>query len=247
MPTRPLPRCSYPGCPERANGRCTAHTPQRNRSKDRPDRPSPAQRGYDSQHRRDSKACITDQPWCSWCGAETDLVADHLVAGLPEYGYQTLCRSCNTKRRNQQHARPTPTMFVLCGLPGSGKSTYARSIPHAITLSADECLDGVPPSQVFASIEQQASRILAAGGTVIIDACSTQRHRRKQWLTLAQRHNAPAHIIVLNTPMALIVNRLQARGDNRLIGPVKLARYHTDMTDTLASIRDETWATVTIR
>lgn len=39
-------------------------------------------------------------PACNWCGTSDDLCADHLVPGKPEFGVRTLCRGCNTRRRN---------------------------------------------------------------------------------------------------------------------------------------------------
>ena len=60
--------------------------------------PSVTKPQYDRQHQQAAKACIAHQPWCSWCGATSDLVADHLVPGKPQFGYRTLCRPCNSKR-----------------------------------------------------------------------------------------------------------------------------------------------------
>lgn len=64
---------------------------------------------YGKQHQRTSAALIaahvSQYGW--WCpGLEgvrdahqsTDLVADHLVAGQPEHGYQIVCRGCNSRR-----------------------------------------------------------------------------------------------------------------------------------------------------
>jgi hypothetical protein len=54
MPWAPLPRCSWPGCPERA-GRCPTHT----RLSPRNHRGIPRQaRGYDAGHERDRRSMI---------------------------------------------------------------------------------------------------------------------------------------------------------------------------------------------
>lgn len=64
---------------------------------------------YGEQHQRASAALIVEHVaehgyWCPGLDGivqahpATDLVADHLVAGHPEMGYQALCRRCNTKR-----------------------------------------------------------------------------------------------------------------------------------------------------
>lgn len=101
MPRRPAARCSTPRCPHLKP--CPVHRAPRAPGQHRR---STSERGYGSKHQAASKACIEAQPWCSWCGAYEDLVADHIVPGQPEDGYQTLCRSCNTRRRNG--ATPPP-------------------------------------------------------------------------------------------------------------------------------------------
>lgn len=64
---------------------------------------------YDAAHRHAARDAIASQPWCSHCGGTSDLVGDHIVAGRPEYSYQTLCRSCNSAKANRARAqRRTP-------------------------------------------------------------------------------------------------------------------------------------------
>lgn len=53
---------------------------------------------YNHAWQQTSKATREAQPWCSWCGATSDLCADHLVPGDPSKGVVTACRSCNSKR-----------------------------------------------------------------------------------------------------------------------------------------------------
>lgn len=66
---------------------------------------------YGEQHQRTSAALlaqhVAEHGWMcpgveglTEAHPSTDLVADHLVAGRAESGYQTLCRGCNTRRRN---------------------------------------------------------------------------------------------------------------------------------------------------
>lgn len=70
---------------------------ERHRLPDR--RPSPAARGYDSQWRKLSTLARSIQPWCSDCGATTDLTADHLrwpARSLDDV--DVVCRACNSRR-----------------------------------------------------------------------------------------------------------------------------------------------------
>lgn len=61
---------------------------------------------YNRAWQRLSETTRRNQPWCTWCGTSTDLVADHLIPGQPERGVRTLCRPCNTRRRNGQPEPP---------------------------------------------------------------------------------------------------------------------------------------------
>ena len=71
---------------------CARHRPRRQQPyRYRPQYSGPWQRLSREQRQR--------VPYCEWCGTEDDLCADHLVPGRPEYGLQTLCRSCNSRRR----------------------------------------------------------------------------------------------------------------------------------------------------
>ena len=54
-----------------------------------------------------SAAAIQAQPWCSACGATTDLTADHLDplskggVAVTLADVRVLCRSCNSRRGNR--------------------------------------------------------------------------------------------------------------------------------------------------
>ena len=56
---------------------------------------------YNRAHAARSRAVRAAQPWCSWCGATADLVADHVFPGDPASPLRTLCRGCNTARANR--------------------------------------------------------------------------------------------------------------------------------------------------
>jgi 5-methylcytosine-specific restriction endonuclease McrA len=59
-------------------------------------------RGYGTIHQRRAREAIAAQPWCSNCGATTNLTADHIVpiarGGDPLGPLRILCRSCNSRR-----------------------------------------------------------------------------------------------------------------------------------------------------
>jgi 5-methylcytosine-specific restriction endonuclease McrA len=62
-------------------------------------------RGYGAAHQRRARQTIAAQPFCSICGATTDLTADHIVplarGGHPHGELRVLCRRCNSSRGAQ--------------------------------------------------------------------------------------------------------------------------------------------------
>jgi len=66
-----------------------------------------ARRGklYDWGHRLASRQQREAEPSCEWCGADTDLTADHIDPGDAASRLRTLCRSCNATRANRARAR----------------------------------------------------------------------------------------------------------------------------------------------
>jgi 5-methylcytosine-specific restriction endonuclease McrA len=76
-----------------------------------PARGTRKQRGYDETHLRLRKLVIAAQPWCSLCGATSDLTVDHIIP-LKRGGetrldnYRVLCRSCNSRRGAGDDPKP---------------------------------------------------------------------------------------------------------------------------------------------
>jgi 5-methylcytosine-specific restriction endonuclease McrA len=98
---RPSTVCSVSGCPNRAvdRGRCAEH-------KRADTRGTRTQQGYDNRWLRIAAEAIRQQPWCSVCGATTDLTGDHIMQ-LSKGGENSaencrvLCRRCNSRRGNR--------------------------------------------------------------------------------------------------------------------------------------------------
>lgn len=82
--------CLQPGCPNLVRNavRCPDHA-----------RPNTAARGYGSAWQSLSREARDLQPWCTDCGAEDDLTADHLrwpATSLDDV--EVVCRPCNSRR-----------------------------------------------------------------------------------------------------------------------------------------------------
>lgn len=93
-----------------------------------------------------------------------------------------------------------PTLYVLCGLPGSGKSTYSKRLkkettPDALILSSDDIRDVMnvhgreyrsqAEQHLNAVIHNYVSGCLLYGRDVIVDATNLRRSRRMKLQSLA--------------------------------------------------------------
>ena len=118
-----------------------------------------------------------------------------------------------------------PVLFVLCGLPFSGKSTLARALSERFPLEHIEIDQvheqrGVVPGQgrrvadedwraAFQRSFRRLHAVLAAGGSVVWDTASYRRAQRERIRGVAARYGATAHLIYLATPEAEARRRLE--------------------------------------
>lgn len=97
------------------------------------------------------------------------------------------------------------TLIVLMGVPGSGKTTWAKvNANGAVVCSTDRLrLDrGLTDAGVVAylnALRTKASRSLAAGLDVVVDGCNTRRDERARWLGTARVHRVAARLVVIHT------------------------------------------------
>jgi predicted kinase len=122
-----------------------------------------------------------------------------------------------------------PTLFLTCGLPGSGKTTIARRIEKeysAVRLTADEWLSKLRPHHpsrerddfrpAVESIQLELTeRLLTLGCNVVLDWGLWAKVERDQYRTLA-RH-LDAHVVLCVTDLSLeqLRVRLAERNANR--------------------------------
>ena len=112
--------------------------------------------------------------------------------------------------------RPKPLLTVTCGLPGSGKSTWAlQQVAQerlVYVVSADAIReDGAEGSVVFDDMELSARRALRNGLDVIVDACALDPRTRNGWLRIAHELGAGSRLVVFATPLAVCRARDAAR------------------------------------
>jgi predicted kinase len=126
-----------------------------------------------------------------------------------------------------------PSLIVLVGPPGSGKSTWAgRNRRGAVHVSQDDLIDAITPggfNHVYRPIYRQAEDAIAraalhAGHTVIVDRTNRTRAHRERWLTLAREESCPAIAIVMSTPEELCRERNSHREGSRRVSDERMER-----------------------
>jgi predicted kinase len=121
-----------------------------------------------------------------------------------------------------------PRLIVVCGLPGAGKSTFARDVADrvgAIRLSADEWLDFLDigrseetRERVEALQWKLAQDLLGRGLNVIIEWGTWTRSERDVLRAGARALGADVELHFLDAPIDVLLERLHRR--NREAPPI---------------------------
>lgn len=146
--------------------------------------------------------------------------------------YFRLARGYIERRRLQ------PTLFITCGLMGSGKSTAAAQLSFELGISVFNSdttrkqMAGIQPESrvsepfqqglysrqaslaTYDELRRLASIELAAGQSVIIDACFTRAEERRFCAELAGRHGAAFVILHVSCNESENLRRLTERSES---------------------------------
>jgi hypothetical protein len=133
------------------------------------------------------------------------------------------------------YARPKPTLFVMVGFTGCGKSGLAAELTRHLGLvyiSSDvtrKKLAGLPPTRhvgdridsgiyaremtekTYAAMLVEAARALGQGDSAVIDATFLRLADRNKALEVARRHNAAFFVIECRLPEEELRKRLEQR------------------------------------
>ena len=119
-----------------------------------------------------------------------------------------------------------PTVFIMVGLPRSGKSTYTERYKGLKAIvSADQLRYLVYGQRFWGSGEDMmwATRkiiltmLLEQGIDIVIDETNTTIARRKPIIELAKKHGYFVEAVVISTPKEVCIERARAEGDEKII------------------------------
>ena len=147
-----------------------------------------------------------------------------------------------------------PTLVVLVGAAGSGKSSFAaRWFDPSEVLSSDafrELLSGDASDQratktAFSIIHREVTKRLGAGRSVVVDATNAERHARRALLARAGFAGVPAVAVIFALPREVVLARNAARPE-RVVDPEIVERHLARVEAALQTIPEEGFATIVV-
>jgi predicted kinase len=116
-------------------------------------------------------------------------------------------------------------LYLTCGFPGSGKSTYLERekqiVPHTVVVCPDEfrkeitgqAFYGPAEESVWSHVKITARILLKQGHSVWIDATNLTPENRAQWVQIAKELNVPIFCVWFDTPFEICSERNRNRED----------------------------------
>lgn len=134
------------------------------------------------------------------------------------------------------------TLYVMCGIPGSGKSTFAKSqLPNALYVSRDKVrYNMVAINEAYFSKEDEVFKVfvnainegLAAGADVIADATHLNPQSRAKLFSRLKIDTSKTQVIAIfmNTPYKTCLKRNEYRkGTREYVPPAQIEKMYKSL------------------
>jgi predicted kinase len=133
-----------------------------------------------------------------------------------------------------------PTIFLLFGYPGAGKTTTAKLIAQqtgAVHLSSDDLRGKMFPKptfseaehdQLYKELDKQAELLLMQRKSVVYDANLNRYQHRLQKYQLASRANGRVLLLWVQTPKEIAKQRAADTSRQHLVPPEETANQMFD-------------------
>ncbi len=150
---------------------------------------------------------------------------------------------------------PQNTLVVLCGLSGSGKSSFAnRHFPETNVISSDKCRALISDNmrnleintETFGLVYYLTRLRLKARRLTVIDSTALRDFTRKAFLTIAKDYNFQTLLLVLDISEEVCRARDAARIDPPPVGSEVVAEQYRQYQETLKAARYENFDVIII-
>jgi predicted kinase len=151
-----------------------------------------------------------------------------------------------------------PTLHLLMGLPGSGKTTLGKvleSLTGAVYLSSDEsrlalfkkpCFSQEEHDMLYATLDHNVEHLLRAGYDVIYDANLNRRHHRQEKYDLAEKFGANAKLWFVEVNPEVARKRRIAEQGPRLVPQGESSARMFDRVANLIEMPENTEAAIKV-
>jgi protein phosphatase len=138
------------------------------------------------------------------------------------------------------------TLVVLCGVAGSGKSTFAKKFfKKTQIISSDHCRAMISDNPANQAVSKHAfdlfyfiiEKRLLVGRLTVADATSLSKETRQKLIEIARKYGFKVVIIVFDIPMEICIERDQKR--KRKVGEEVIKYQYANFIEAKKSIPTE--------